>query len=46
MAQMVDGKGYADRERNLRRYARKNKGQSKYNNFIYESLPNFLPNQK
>ena len=45
-AQLVDPKGYRKRERSLRKYALKTKGQNKYNNFIYESLPNFLPNQK
>lgn len=46
IAQLADPKGYRKRERNLRKYARKIKGQNKYNNFIYESLPNFLPNQQ
>ena len=46
IAQLVDPTGYNKRQRNLRKNALKEKGKSKYNNFIYESLPNFLPNQK
>ena len=45
-AQLVDPSGYNKRQRNLRKNALKDKGKSKYNNFIYENLPNFLPNQK
>jgi hypothetical protein len=45
-AQLVDPKGYRKREKSLRKNALKTKGQNKYNNFIYESLPNFLPKQK
>ncbi|WP_440913508.1 hypothetical protein [Candidatus Pelagibacter sp.] len=45
-AQLVDPKGYRKREKNLRKFARKTKDQNKYNNFIYESLPNILPNQR
>jgi hypothetical protein len=45
-AQLVDGEGYRKRQRNLNKSAKRDKGKSKYNNFIYESLPNFLPSQK
>ncbi|ANS05404.1 hypothetical protein [uncultured Mediterranean phage] len=45
-AQLVDSKGWRLRERNLRRLAKRTKGKSKYNNFIYESLPNILPSQQ
>ena len=45
-AQLVDPKGYRKREKNLRKFARKTKEQNKYNNFIYEKLPNILPNQR
>lgn len=46
LSQLVDPKGFRQRERNLRRTALKTKGKSNYNNFIYESLPNFLPAQQ
>jgi len=45
-AQLVDGEGYRKRQRNLNKIAKRDKSKSKYNNFIYESLPNFLPSQK
>ncbi len=46
LSQLVDPQGYRRRERNLRKLAQKTKGKSNYNNFVYESLPNFLPNQR
>jgi len=45
-AQLVDPVGYSKRERRLRKLAMRDKGKSNYNNFIYESLPNILPNQR
>ena len=40
---MVDPSGYNKRQRNLRKNALKDKGKSKYNNFVYESLQIFYP---
>lgn len=45
-AQLIDPKGYNRRQKNLRRNTLKDKGKSKVNNFVYESLPNILPNQR
>ena len=46
MAQLTDPVGYRRREAALRKYALKERSNDTYNNFIYESLPNFLPAQQ
>tara|TARA_R110000868_G_scaffold234986_1_gene488707 strand:- start:3433 stop:6063 length:2631 start_codon:yes stop_codon:yes gene_type:complete len=46
MAQLADPAGYRRRESALRKYATKERNNDTYNNFIYESLPNFLPSQQ
>ncbi len=46
MAQLTDPVGYRRRQAALRKYALKERSNDTYNNFIYESLPNFLPAQQ